>query len=67
MAVRIITDSACDLPQEYAAARGITIIPLRVRFGEEEFLDGVTITHEAFFERLRKKDAVPKTSQITYL
>ncbi len=65
MAVRIITDSSCDLPREYAAQRGITVIPLKVRFGEEEFLDGVTITHDEFFTRLEKKDIVPKTSQIT--
>ena len=65
MAVRIITDSACDLSQEYASSRGITVIPLKVRFGDEEFLDGVTITPDAFYERLEKKDVVPKTSQIT--
>ena len=65
MSVRIITDSACDLPQEYAAERGIIIIPLKVRFGEQEFLDGVTITPEQFYERLEKKEILPKTSQIT--
>ena len=56
MAVRIITDSACDLSQEYASSRGITVIPLKVRFGDEEFLDGVTISPDAFYERLEKKD-----------
>ena len=65
MAVRIITDSACDLSQEYASSRGITVIPLKVRFGDEEYLDGVTISPDAFYERLEKKDVVPKTSQIT--
>ena len=43
MAVRIITDSAGDLSQEYANSLGIQVLPLRVRFGDEEFLDGVTI------------------------
>ena len=65
MAVRIITDSACDLSQEYASSRGITVIPLKVRFGDEEFLDGVTISPDTFYERLEKKDMVPKNSQIT--
>ncbi len=65
MAVRIITDSSCDLPQEYAAQHGFTIIPLKVRFGEEEYLDGMSITPEEFFTRLEKKDVLPKTSQLT--
>ena len=64
MGVRIITDSACDLSQEYAASLGVTVIPLKVRFGEEEFEDGVTITPEEFFRRLEEK-VLPKTSQIT--
>ena len=64
MAVRILTDSASDLSQEYAKKHGIEVIPLRVRFGETEYLDGVTITPEDFFRELEKK-VLPKTSQIT--
>ena len=64
MAVRIITDSAGDLSQEYANSLGIQVLPLRVRFGDEEFLDGVTIMPPEFFRRLEEK-VLPKTSQIT--
>ena len=39
MAVRIMTDSASDISQERAAQWGITVMPLKVRFGDEEFLD----------------------------
>ena len=65
MAVRILTDSASDVPQTKAKEWGITVLPLRVRFGEEEFLDGVTLPPHDFYKKLVETDAVPKTSQIT--
>lgn len=61
MGVRIVIDSSTDL------AAGIrsrfTVIPLIIRFGEEEFLDGVNITHKEFYERLIESDVMPVTSQ----
>ena len=65
MSVRIITDSASDISQELAAEWNITVLPLKVRFGEEEFLDGVTLSNREFYERLIETDEIPKTSQIT--
>ncbi|MBO0746876.1 MAG: DegV family protein, partial [Acidimicrobiaceae bacterium] len=38
-AVRVVTDSACDLPDELIAELGIGLVPLRIRFGEEELTD----------------------------
>ena len=64
MAVRIVTDSASDISQETAALWGIRVIPLIVRFGGEEFLDGVTLKTEEFYEKLVETDVIPKTSQI---
>ena len=52
MSVRIITDSASDISQELAKELNITVLPLKVRFGEEEFLDGVTLSNRQFYERL---------------
>ena len=52
MSVRIITDSASDISQEWAKDWSITVLPLKVRFGEEEFLDGVTLSNREFYERL---------------
>nr|MCR5767693.1 DegV family protein [Lachnospiraceae bacterium] len=49
MAVRILTDSASDISQARAKEWGITVIPLRVRFGDEEFLDGVTLSCKDFY------------------
>ena len=64
MTVRIITDSASDIPQIQAEKWNITVIPLKVRFGETEYLDGVTLKPREFYEKLVETDEVPKTSQI---
>ena len=42
--LRIIADSTCDISKEDARKMGIQIVPISVRFGDEEFLDGVEIT-----------------------
>ena len=39
MTVRIVTDSACDLTDAEVASHGIEIVPLSIRFGDEEFID----------------------------
>ena len=63
--VRIITDSTSDMDPVRARELGIEIIPLRVFFGEESFLDGIEITKEAFFARLAATEELPTTSQLT--
>lgn len=42
-----------------------TVIPLTVRFGEEEYIDGVTITNEEFYQKLESVEQLPTTSQVT--
>lgn len=64
MGVRIITDSASDISQERAKEWGITVLPLKVRFGDEEYLDGVTLSCKEFYGKLVETDEIPKTSQI---
>ena len=49
--IRIITDSASDISQSEAKKLGITVIPLKVRFNNIEYIDDVTITNEEFFNR----------------
>lgn len=63
MAVQIITDSTADLlsPEK---SRVLTV-PLTVHFGEEEYIDGVTIDHKLFYEKLVESDVLPTTSQAT--
>jgi len=64
--IAIITDSTCDIPQEWREKYEITVIPLTIVFGEEQLLDGVDISAHAFYERLITVQSVhPSTSQPT--
>lgn len=65
MAIKILVDSASDITREEAEKSGIEVIPLKVSFGEEEFLDGYDLTAKQFYEKLIETDTLPKTSQIT--
>jgi DegV family protein with EDD domain len=62
MAVRIVTDSSCDLTTEEADELGIEIVPLSIRFGSEEFTDRVDLTVDEFYRRLAESTALPETS-----
>ncbi|OAI40789.1 hypothetical protein AYO38_05045 [bacterium SCGC AG-212-C10] len=63
MAVRVVTDSTCDLPAAIVAALEIRVVPLIVAFGDEVLQDGVDIDSETFFARLAASGSIPKTSQ----
>ena len=62
MPVKIVTDSSADLTAEQIAAHDIRVVPLSIRFGDEEFLDGVDITSEQFFKRLQREQGTPTTA-----
>lgn len=63
--IKLMADSACDLEQTEADALGIVLMPLAIRFGSEEYWDGVTLSHREFFEKLIETDEIPQTSQIS--
>lgn len=63
MSVRIIADSACDLPSSFHPA--LTVLPLTVAFGSDIYRDGVDITTDRFYEMLVEGDVLPTTSQVT--
>ena len=65
MAIRLIIDSASDISGQKADEMGITLIPMPVSFGNEQFLTGVNITPHEFYEKLIESDCIPVTSQIT--
>ena len=62
MKVRIITDSAADLPAPFRPE--VTVLPMAITFGEEQYLDGVDLTHRQFYEKLIEGEVLPTTSQI---
>ena len=65
MNVRIIVDSSTDVAEAYL--NRVQVVPLTLRFGEEEYYDGVTIHKEEFYRRLVESDELPTTSQATPL
>lgn len=64
MAIQFIIDSASDILPSQAKELGITHIPLKVLFGEEEFKDAVDLSHPEFYEKLTTNPIFPTTSQI---
>ncbi len=64
MAVKFIIDSAADIVPQEAQEYGIIHIPMHILFGEEEYLDAVSLSHKEFYEKLQASSALPRTSQI---
>lgn len=64
MKLNILTDSTADLTKEQMSEHDINVYPLNIYFGEEEYIDGVTIDHRQFFDKLSKCKELPTTSQI---
>ncbi len=65
MAVKIVTDSLSDITDDLAGEFGITVVPLTVLFGHEQYLDRVTITTDEFYKRLINGNVWPTTTQPT--
>ena len=63
MALKIVTDSSCDLPPDLALSKGITVVPCYVYFGDQEFKDGLDLGPDEFYERLVASSDLPTTSQ----
>lgn len=61
--VAIVTDSGGDLPEAEVERLGIHIVPVRLSFGADEYLDGVSLTAEGFYRLLEESPVFPQTSQ----
>lgn len=64
MAIKILIDSASDMSVAEAKELGVEFMPMEIKFGEEEFLDGINLYPEEFYKRLKNSKVLPKTSQI---
>jgi DegV family protein with EDD domain len=60
--IRVVTDSACDIPEEIARRLNIDIVSLSIRFGDEEFTDRVDLTPEAFWAKCKASKTLPETA-----
>ena len=61
----IVTDSTCDLPRAFYDQYGISLVPLKIQFGDESYRSGIDMHLEDFAERLGRGDVHPTTSQPT--
>ena len=61
--IALVTDSTCDIPAEWRKQYEVIVVPLTITFGEVQFLDGVELTAEQFYERLPNDPHHPSTSQ----
>ncbi|MFM9226175.1 MAG: DegV family protein [Actinomycetota bacterium] len=62
MSVKIITDSACDLPLDLIGNLGVEVVPLTVRFGDTEYVDGRDITPTEFWAKCAASPELPQTA-----
>lgn len=60
--IRVVTDSACDLPQEMADELGIEIVPLTIRFGDENFVDRQDLSPTQFWSKMASTPVLPETA-----
>lgn len=64
--MRIICDSMADVPKDIIEKFNVKVLPLTVIIDDKEYLDGIDLTHEEFYQILRNNENIPKTSQVTY-
>lgn len=62
MSIRIVTDSACDLPESVVADYGIAVVPFHINIGHQSYLDGMELSRQEFYERLPEYDPLPTTA-----
>ena len=62
MSIRVVTDSSCDLPQALVDALRIEIVPLTIRFGDEELVDREELSTDEFWQRLESTKTLPETA-----
>ena len=65
MAIRILTDTTCDISLSKQQELDIRILPIRVIFGDQEYIEGVNLTKQEFFKKLAVCEKLPSTTQIT--
>ncbi|MEA3499588.1 MAG: DegV family protein [Candidatus Marinimicrobia bacterium] len=61
--IGIVVDSACDLSEELLDVYNINVVPIRINFGDENYIDRVTLNLEEFQKKLETSPHHPKTSQ----
>lgn len=60
--IKIVTDSACDIPPTLAQQLGINVVPVFINIGDQSYIDGVEMTRQRFYEQLPHFDSHPSTA-----
>jgi DegV family protein with EDD domain len=63
MSIHVVIDSTADIPQSVREELGITMVPLKVHFGSDTYLDNITLQPEQFYKMLKESAVLPTTSQ----
>ena len=62
MTIRLVTDSACDLPQSVIDQYGIVVVPLTIRFGDTDYVDREAFTPKEFWAKCASSPVLPETA-----
>ena len=62
MTVKVVTDSLADIPSGVVEELGITVVPISVIFGTETYRDGVDLTTDQFYDKLKRSKTLPTTA-----
>lgn len=65
MSFKIVTDSGSDITQSEAVELGVTVLPFNIRFGQEEYKDGINLGKEDFYNMLETSEELPTTAAVT--
>ena len=60
--IRVVTDTACDLPDDIVESLNLRLVPLRIRFGDEEMIDRFELSTDQFWARCAAFDGMPSTA-----
>lgn len=64
--IKLITDSACDLPKEITQKHNITVVPIPISVDDKAYLDGIDFTNEEFWRILKASAKIPSTAAILH-
>ena len=64
--IKVIADTSSEFSIDEAKELNLTLVPMHIRFGDEEYLDRFELSNEQFFEKLVESDFFPQTSMVTY-
>jgi DegV family protein with EDD domain len=63
--LKIVMDSACEIPEEWQSEFGVAVIPINIQFGNKTYKQGIDLSNDDFYHLADSTGVIPKTSQPT--